>query len=56
MPTPENYGLIGSHYRRCIEVLFEQGPDAALRVFRRRWEMTHETGASDTLATDEGTS
>ena len=56
MPTPENYGLIGSHYRRCIEVLFEQGPDAALRVFRQWWEITHETGASDTLATDEGTS
>jgi len=56
MPTPENYGLIGSHYRRCIEVLFEQGPDAALRVFRQWCEMTHETGASDNLATDEGTS
>jgi hypothetical protein len=55
MPTPLNYEIIGSHYRRCIEVLFEQGPEAALSVFREWWDMTDETGAFDPLATDKGT-
>jgi hypothetical protein len=55
LPSPENYQFIGSHYRRCIEVLFEQGPEAAVRVFRQWWEMTDETGASDPLATGKGT-
>jgi hypothetical protein len=54
MPTPENYRLIGSHYRRCTEVLFEQGPEAALSVFREWWEMSEATGASDPLATGNG--
>jgi hypothetical protein len=55
MPTPLNYQCMGSHYRRCIEALFEQGTEAALHVVRQRWEMTGETDASDPSATKEGT-
>jgi hypothetical protein len=55
MPTPLNYRVMGNHYRRCIELLFEQGAEAALSVIRQRWEMNGETGASDPLATCKGT-
>ena len=55
MPTPLNYQFMGNHYRRCIEVLFEQGPEAALQVVRQRWETTDETGASELSVTDKGT-
>jgi hypothetical protein len=54
LPKPENYRLIGRHYRRCIEVLFEQGPEAAVRVFRQWWEMTDATESSDPVATGKG--
>jgi hypothetical protein len=55
MPTPLNYQFMGSHYRRCIEALFEQGSDAALDVIRQRWEMIGESGASEPLPTSKGT-
>jgi hypothetical protein len=45
LPTPMNYRFMGSHYRRCIELLFDQGPEAAVEVIRQRWEMTGATGA-----------
>jgi hypothetical protein len=36
MPTPLNYRIMGSFYRRCIETLFEHGEEAALEVARDR--------------------
>jgi hypothetical protein len=55
MPTPLNYRFMGSHYRRCIEALFEQGSEAALQIVRQRWEMIGESGASEPLPTGKGT-
>jgi hypothetical protein len=55
MPTPMNYRLMGSHYRQCIEALFEQGPEAVLSIVRHRWEMTGQTGESEPVATGKGT-
>ena len=55
MPTPLNYRLMGSHYRRCIEALFEQGPEAALSIVKQRWEMIDEPDTSEFPATGKGT-
>jgi hypothetical protein len=55
MPTPLNYRYMGSHYRRCIEALFEQGPEAALSIVRQRWEMIGDLDTSESPATGKGT-
>jgi hypothetical protein len=51
MPTPLNYQFMGSHYRRCIEALFEQGPEAALSILRQRWETIGDAGESEPVTT-----
>jgi hypothetical protein len=44
MPTPLNYMICGSLYRRCITVLFEHGEEAALQAAASYW--TPEAKAS----------
>jgi hypothetical protein len=37
MPTPLNYMICGSLYRRCMAALFEQGEEAALQEEASYW-------------------
>jgi hypothetical protein len=39
MPIPLNYRFMGSHYRRCIEALFEHGEEAALDTAASYWSL-----------------
>jgi hypothetical protein len=39
MPTPLNYLVMGDHYRRCIETLFEHSEEAALNMAASYWSL-----------------
>jgi hypothetical protein len=38
-PTPLNYLVMGTSYRRCIESLFEGGSHAAMEEAKRCWSL-----------------